>query len=102
MIHLQRGGGYNILYRNTVNQAGGRCIWTQYANSRFVVLENQLSNCNMDAVDFDSSTSNSFAIVNKGIDNLRYGVFIEQSDSFNKDMGTSQPRAIFQILLATA
>lgn len=87
MIHLQRGGGYNILYRNTVNQAGGRCIWTQYANSRFVVLENQLSNCNMDAVDFDSSTSNSFAIDNKGIDNLRYGVFIEQSDSFNKVYG---------------
>jgi len=87
MIHLQRGGGYNILYRNIVNQAGGRCIWTQYANSRFVVLENQLSNCNMDAVDFDSSTSNSFAIDNKGIDNLRYGVFIEQSDSFNKVYG---------------
>jgi hypothetical protein len=87
MIHLQRGGGYNILYRNTVNQAGGRCIWTQYANSRFVVLENQLSNCNMDAVDFDSSTSNSFAIDNQGIDNLRYGVFIEQSDSFNKVYG---------------
>jgi len=87
MIHLANGGGYNILYRNTVNQAGGRCIWTQNANSRFVVLENQLSNCNMDAVDFDSSTSNSFAIDNAGIDNLRYGVFIEQSDSFNKVYG---------------
>ena len=41
----------------------------------------------MDAVDFDSSTSNSFAIDNKRIDNLRYGVFIEQSDSFNKVYG---------------
>jgi hypothetical protein len=87
MIHLTRGGGYSILYRNTVNQAGGRCIWTQNANTRFVVLENQLSNCNMDAVDFDSSTSNSFAIDNQGIDNLRYGVFIEQSDSYNKVYG---------------
>jgi parallel beta-helix repeat protein len=83
MIHLQRGGGYNILYRNTVNQSGGRCIWTQYANPHYVVLENNLSNCNMDAVDFDSSSSNSYAINNNGIDNLRYGVFVEQSDSYN-------------------
>jgi hypothetical protein len=87
MIQLQRGGGYNILYRNTVNQSGGRCIWTQYANAHYVVLENQLSNCNMDAVDFDSSTSNSYAIDNMGIDNLRYGVFIEQSDSYNMVYG---------------
>ncbi|HMG03099.1 MAG TPA: right-handed parallel beta-helix repeat-containing protein [Edaphobacter sp.] len=51
MIQLQRGGGYNILYRNTVNMSGGRCLWTQYANAHYVVLENQLSSCNMDAVD---------------------------------------------------
>jgi Right handed beta helix region/F5/8 type C domain len=83
MIQLQHGGGYNVLYRNTVNESGGRCIWTQFANAHYVVLENQLSNCNMDAVDFDSGTSNSYAIDNMGIDNLRYGVFVEQSDSYN-------------------
>ena len=87
MIHLSSAGGYNILYRNTVNESGGRCIWNQSSSSRVVVLENQLSNCNMDAVDFDSSTSNSFAIDNIGIDNLRYGVFVEQSDSYNKIYG---------------
>lgn len=87
MIQLQRGGGYNILYRNTVNMSGGRCLWTQFANAHYVALENQLSNCNMDAVDFDSSTSNSYAIGNINIDNVRYGVFIEQSDSFNKIYG---------------
>jgi parallel beta-helix repeat protein len=83
MIQLQHGGGYNILYRNTVNQSGGRCIWTQFANAHYVILENKLSNCNMDAVDFDSGTSNSYAVNNNGIDNLRYGVFVEQSDSYN-------------------
>ncbi len=87
VIHLSRGSGYNLLRRNTINQSGGRCIWTQNANSRYVVLENQLSNCNMDAVDFDSSTSNSFAIGNSSVDNLRYGVFVEQSDSLNKVYG---------------
>jgi len=87
MIQLQRGGGYNILYRNTVNESGGRCLWTQYANAHYVVMENQLSNCNMDAVDFDSSTSNSYAIGNASFDNYRYGVFIEQSDSYNKIYG---------------
>jgi len=87
MIQLQRGGGYNILYRNTVNESGGRCLWTQFANAHYVVMENQLSNCNMDAVDFDSSTSNSYAIGNTSLDNFRYGVFVEQSDSYNKVYG---------------
>src|SRR5215831_14979534 len=87
MIHLQRGGGYNIIHANRVDQSGGRCIWTQYNNSRYVVLENYLTNCNMDAVDFDSATSNSLAIGNISEDNRRYGVFVEQSDSFNKIYG---------------
>jgi hypothetical protein len=86
-IHLQHGGGYNILYRNTVNESGGRCIWTQFAAAHYVVLENHLSNCNLDAVDFDSATSNSYAIDNMSIDNRRYGVFVEQSDSYNMIYG---------------
>jgi parallel beta-helix repeat protein len=89
MIHLQNGGGYNILHANTVNNSGGRCIWTQQKVARYVVLENYLANCNMDGTDFDSSTSNSFAIDNDNVDNLRYGVFIEQSDSFNKVYGNT-------------
>ncbi|MGO4209833.1 right-handed parallel beta-helix repeat-containing protein [Terriglobus sp. 2YAB30_2] len=87
MIQLQRGGGYNILYRNTVNMSGGRCIWTEHSNAHYVVMENKVSNCNMDGVDLDAATSNSFAIDNSNIDNVRYGVFIEQSDSFNKIYG---------------
>jgi hypothetical protein len=83
MIHFQNGGGYNILHGNTVNSSGGRCIWTQENHSRYVVLENYLTYCNMDGVDFDSSTRNSFAIRNTAVDNERYGVFIEQSDSYN-------------------
>ena len=87
MIHLQRGGGYNILHANRIDQSGGRCIWTQHSNSRYVALENYLTNCNMDAIDFDSATSNSLAIGNVSEDNRRYGVFVEQSDSFNKIYG---------------
>jgi hypothetical protein len=89
MIHLARGGGYNILHANTVNNSGGRCIWTQNSNARYVVLENYLTNCNQDGVDFDSSTSNSLAIANTSVDNVRYGVFIEQSDSLNKVYGNT-------------
>jgi len=87
MIHLQHGGGYNLIRANRVDQSGGRCIWTQNNGSRYVVLENYLTNCNMDAVDFDSATSNSVAMGNFSGDNRRYGVFIEQSDSFNKVYG---------------
>jgi parallel beta helix pectate lyase-like protein len=87
MIHLQRGGGYTILRGNTVDTSGGRCIWTQNSNTRFVVIENYLTNCNQDGVDFDSSTRNSLAIGNQSVDNLRYGLFLEQSDSLNKIYG---------------
>lgn len=87
MIHFQSGGGYNILRGNTVDNSGGRCIWTQSSSSRYVVLENYLTNCNQDGVDFDSSTRNSVAIRNMNVDNVRYGVFIEQSDSLNKIYG---------------
>jgi len=89
MIHLARGGGYNILHANTVYNSGGRCVWTQNSNARYVVLENYLTNCNQDGVDFDSSTANSLAIGNTSVDNVRYGVFIEQSDSFNKIYGNT-------------
>jgi hypothetical protein len=84
MVHFQRGGGYTILRGNTVDNAGGRCIWTQNSNTRYLVLENFLTNCNQDGVDFDSSTANSVAMANTMVDNVRYGVFIEQSDSLNK------------------
>jgi F5/8 type C domain/Right handed beta helix region len=80
-------GGYDFLYRNTVNEAGGRCIWTQSPSAAYIVLENTLSNCNMDAVDFDSETANSYDIDNTALDNLRYGLFIEQSDTYNTAYG---------------
>ncbi len=89
MIHFARGGGYNILRGNTVDNASGRCIWTQNSNSRYVVLENYVTNCNQDGVDFDSSTRSSLAIGNTSVDNVRYGVFIEQSDSLNKVYGNT-------------
>jgi F5/8 type C domain/Right handed beta helix region len=87
MIHFQSGGGYAIVRGNTVDTCGGRGIWTQNSNTRFVALENHVSNCNQDAVDFDSSTRNSVAIDNISVDNVRYGVFIEQSASLNKAYG---------------
>jgi parallel beta-helix repeat protein len=87
MIHLTRGGGYSILRGNTVDSSGGRCVWTQNNNTRYVIFENLFTNCNQDGIDFDSSTSNSVAFSNMNIDNVRYGVFIEQSDSFDKVYG---------------
>ncbi len=87
MIHLARGGGYAILRGNTIDTSGGRCIWTQNTNTRFVALDNYSTNCNQDGVDFDSSTRNSVALSNISVDNVRYGVFIEQSAAFNKAYG---------------
>jgi hypothetical protein len=86
-IHLTRGGGYNILRGNRVDISGGRCIWTQNSNARYIAIDNHTSHCNQDGVDFDSSTANSIAIGNISEDNLRYGIFIEQSDSQNTMYG---------------
>jgi len=80
-------GGYDFLYHNTVNEGGGRCIWTESPSASYIVLENTESNCNMDGVDFDAETANSYAIDNTSIDNLRYGVFIEQSDTYDTVYG---------------
>jgi F5/8 type C domain/Periplasmic copper-binding protein (NosD) len=91
MIHLRldhvSDGGYDFLYRNTVNEGGGRCIWTESPSASYIVMENTSSNCNEDGVDFDAETSNSYAIDNTGIDNERYGVFIEQSDVYDTVYG---------------
>jgi len=93
MIHLRldhvSNGGYDFLYHNTVNEGGGRCIWTESPSASYIVMENTSSNCNEDGVDFDAETANSYAIDNTGIDNMRYGVFIEQSDSYDTVYGQS-------------
>ncbi len=93
LLHLAHGSGYNIIHGNTLNGGGGRGIWTQESSSRYIVLDNHISNVNEDGVDFDSSTSNSVAAGNVSENNLRYGVFIEQSDSFNNVYGNSTTTA---------
>jgi hypothetical protein len=89
LLHLANGSGYNIVDSNTLNGGGARGIWTQSSSSRYIVLNNHVSNVNQDGVDFDSSTSHSVAAGNVSENNLRYGVFIEQSDSFDKVYGNS-------------
>jgi hypothetical protein len=84
MVHLVGGAGYNIIHANTLNGTAGRGIWTQNPTSRFIVLENHVSNTGADGVDFDSSTSHSVAASNVSVDNRRNGVFVEQSASFDK------------------
>jgi nitrous oxidase accessory protein NosD len=79
-LHFQRGGGYAIIRGNRIDISGGRCIWTQNSNTRFVALENHTSRCNQDGVDFDSTGADNVAIDNLSEDSLRYGIFIEQSD----------------------
>ena len=84
LIHLAGAGGYAIIRGSRVDVGGGRCIWTQNAGKRYVVLDNFTSNCQMDGIDFDSHTADSIAHGNRSDDNTRYGLFIEEGAARNK------------------
>lgn len=83
-IHLHNGGNYNIIRGSRVDVSGGRCIWTQQSNIRYIVIDNHLSNCQQDGIDFDSHTANSLAKGNLSENNTRYGIFIEEGAQTNK------------------
>ena len=84
LIHLAGAGGYAIIRGSRVDVGGGRCIWTQNAGKRYIVLDNFTSNCQMDGIDFDSHTADSIAHGNRSDDNTRYGLFIEEGAARNK------------------
>lgn len=88
-IHLHNGDKYNIIRGSRVDVSGGRCIWTQHSNIRYIVVDNHLSNCQQDGIDFDSHTANSMAKGNLSENLTRYGIFIEEGAQLNKAYGNT-------------
>jgi parallel beta-helix repeat protein len=71
----------------TIDGGAARGIWIKgnsiSSTAGFVVSNNSISNMNMDGIDFDITTSNSLAIDNVCLNNIRYGVFAEEGANLN-------------------
>jgi parallel beta-helix repeat protein len=87
VIAFKGNGNPSIVSDCTINGGSGRGIWTLGNNggsaSGFIFNSNSISNVNMDGIDLDMTTSASLAIDNTCSDNLRYGIFTEESANLN-------------------
>ena len=76
-----------IVAGTTIDGGAARGIWTKgnstSSTGGFIFAGNTISNCNMDGIDLDVTTSNSLAYANTSRDNVRYGVFVEEGASLN-------------------
>ena len=71
----------------TINGGAARGIWTKgnsfSSTAGFIVMDNWISNMNMDGIDFDVTTSSSLAFDNTCTKNIRYGIFTEEGANLN-------------------
>ena len=76
-----------IVAGTTIDGGAARGIWTKgnsiSSTGGFIFAGNTITNCNMDGIDFDVTTSNSLAYANTSRSNIRYGVFVEEGASLN-------------------
>ena len=76
-----------IVAGTTIDGGAARGIWTKgnstSSTGGYIFAGNTISNCNMDGIDLDVTTSNSLAYANTSRDNVRYGVFVEEGASLN-------------------
>lgn len=87
VVRFEEGGTPRIVTRCTVNGGSARGIWLENSSARSIVSDNESTGVNMDGVDCDASTTASLVKFNYLHDNVRYGIFVEQSASYNCLLG---------------
>jgi len=87
VVRIDHGSTPRIITRCTINGGSARGIWVATSGVRDVVSDNTVTDCQMDGVDCDESTSASLVKFNYLYNNGRYGVFLEQSASDNCVLG---------------
>lgn len=80
MIDVHTPNGPVMISSCTLNEGGGRGIWTE-GTGPYVITDNTVSNVQMDGVDLDSHTQMALVKFNTLTSDVRYGVFVEQADS---------------------
>ncbi len=76
-----------IVSRCTLNGGSGRGLWTETTGFTTICTDSTFSNFNMDGIDLDAHTSGSLIKFNTCSGDLRCGVFVEQSDTYNQLIG---------------
>lgn len=88
ILDLSSPGGPAFVSSCTLNNGGGRGIWTE-GTGPYVITDNTCSNVNMDGIDCDFHTSLALVKFNTCDNNTRCGVFIEQGATFVHLIGNS-------------
>jgi hypothetical protein len=76
-----------IVSRCTFNGGSARGLWTETTGFTTICTDSTFSNFNMDGIDLDAHTSGSLVKFNTCNGNLRCGIFVEQSDTYNQLIG---------------
>lgn len=87
VIRIDHGNTPRIVTRCTVNGGSARGIWVATSGIRDIISDNAVTDVQMDGVDCDESTTASVVKFNHLYNNTRYGVFLEQSASYNLVLG---------------
>ena len=87
VIRIDHGSTPRIVTRCIIKNGSARGIWLATGGDRDIVSENTVTGVQMDGVDCDESTSASLVKFNNLQNNSRYGVFLEQSASYNLILG---------------
>ena len=87
VVHVSGGSTPRIITRCTINGGSARGIWLQLSGIKNIISDNTVTDVQMDGVDCDSSTSASLVKFNYLYNDTRYGVFVEQSASYNCILG---------------
>jgi len=83
VVEIDHGSTPRIVTRCTITNGSGRGIWVATSGVKDVITDNTVTGVQMDGVDCDESTTGSVVKFNYLSNNTRYGVFIEQSASYN-------------------
>lgn len=81
-------GGPSIVEGCSIDGGAARGIWTK-ASSLVALIDNSITNVQMDGIDFDAFTSGALALGNTSSNNTRYGIFIEEGTKFVQAIGNT-------------
>ena len=87
ILRITGGATPQIVTRCFVTNGAARGIWLENSGVKRVVSDCESTAVNQDGVDCDASTSESVVKFNYCHDLVRYGVFLEQSASYNVALG---------------
>jgi len=82
-IHLAGGGGHVIVRGCRIEDSGGRGIWTDGPQARYLILDNDIARSAAHGIDLDRQTLDAIVCGNRVAASGLYGLFVEEGASRN-------------------